>query len=20
CVRASPYTGSWKDSQGFDFW
>nr|MOV35903.1 immunoglobulin heavy chain junction region [Macaca mulatta]MOV35958.1 immunoglobulin heavy chain junction region [Macaca mulatta]MOV36063.1 immunoglobulin heavy chain junction region [Macaca mulatta]MOV36270.1 immunoglobulin heavy chain junction region [Macaca mulatta]MOV36316.1 immunoglobulin heavy chain junction region [Macaca mulatta] len=20
CARASPYTGSWKDSQGFDFW
>nr|MOV35845.1 immunoglobulin heavy chain junction region [Macaca mulatta] len=20
CARASPYTGSWKDSQGFDSW
>nr|MOV35777.1 immunoglobulin heavy chain junction region [Macaca mulatta]MOV35934.1 immunoglobulin heavy chain junction region [Macaca mulatta]MOV36224.1 immunoglobulin heavy chain junction region [Macaca mulatta]MOV36335.1 immunoglobulin heavy chain junction region [Macaca mulatta]MOV36562.1 immunoglobulin heavy chain junction region [Macaca mulatta] len=20
CARAAPYTGSWKDSQGFDFW
>nr|MOV35781.1 immunoglobulin heavy chain junction region [Macaca mulatta]MOV36083.1 immunoglobulin heavy chain junction region [Macaca mulatta]MOV36102.1 immunoglobulin heavy chain junction region [Macaca mulatta]MOV36122.1 immunoglobulin heavy chain junction region [Macaca mulatta]MOV36172.1 immunoglobulin heavy chain junction region [Macaca mulatta] len=20
CATATPYTGSWKDSQGFDFW
>nr|MOV36105.1 immunoglobulin heavy chain junction region [Macaca mulatta] len=20
CARAAPYTGNWKDSQGFDFW
>nr|MOV35756.1 immunoglobulin heavy chain junction region [Macaca mulatta]MOV35790.1 immunoglobulin heavy chain junction region [Macaca mulatta]MOV35797.1 immunoglobulin heavy chain junction region [Macaca mulatta]MOV35800.1 immunoglobulin heavy chain junction region [Macaca mulatta]MOV35802.1 immunoglobulin heavy chain junction region [Macaca mulatta] len=20
CATATPYSGSWKDSQGFDFW
>nr|MOV35986.1 immunoglobulin heavy chain junction region [Macaca mulatta]MOV35995.1 immunoglobulin heavy chain junction region [Macaca mulatta] len=20
CTTATPYSGSWKDSQGFDFW
>nr|MOV36027.1 immunoglobulin heavy chain junction region [Macaca mulatta] len=20
CARATPYSGNWKDSQGFDFW
>nr|MOV36559.1 immunoglobulin heavy chain junction region [Macaca mulatta] len=20
CSTATPYSGSWKDSQGFDFW
>nr|MOV36369.1 immunoglobulin heavy chain junction region [Macaca mulatta] len=20
CATATPYGGSWKDSQGFDFW
>nr|MOV36636.1 immunoglobulin heavy chain junction region [Macaca mulatta] len=20
CATTTPYSGSWKDSQGFDFW
>nr|MOV35929.1 immunoglobulin heavy chain junction region [Macaca mulatta]MOV36523.1 immunoglobulin heavy chain junction region [Macaca mulatta] len=20
CATATPYSGNWKDSQGFDFW